>query len=61
MRNILEKFVGKSKRKYYEQHVFFETRAVCEIMWENMVEAGRQTANGDVVRRREDSICAPYN
>ena len=41
MRNVLDKIVQKIKTHIYVQYLFFENRAVCEIMWKNNVEEDR--------------------
>jgi len=35
------KFVDHIETQFYVQELFFENRAVCEIMWENNVERSR--------------------
>jgi hypothetical protein len=37
-----------------------EKRA-CEIMWKNMVEAGRQATHGNILSSRKDVLCLPDN
>jgi len=42
MRNVSDKFVEKIKTHIFHSVTFFsENRAVCEIMWEKIVERGR--------------------
>jgi hypothetical protein len=47
------KVVEKTKYTLY----FFLYRAVYEIMWKNFVV--RQATDGNILRRRKDTICMP--
>ena len=50
MRNILDAFVDKIKTHFMFNNFFFESRAVYEIMWKNMVQA-RQVTDDNIIRR----------
>jgi len=42
MKNISKNSYRENRNKFYVQLYFFKFRAVYEIMWENIVERGRQ-------------------
>jgi hypothetical protein len=42
MRNVSEKLWRKSKHTFYKEYLFVKNLAVCEIMWKNITEPGRQ-------------------
>jgi hypothetical protein len=41
MRNVSDKFAQKIKTYLRSVNFFFENRAVCEVMWKNMVQPDR--------------------
>ena len=41
MNNISDKSCRENQNTFYGQYIFFENRAVCKIMWKNIVEPAR--------------------
>jgi hypothetical protein len=41
MRNVADKVIDNKKTHFVFSNFFFESRAVYEIMWKNVVERGR--------------------
>jgi len=41
MRNVSDKICGENQKQILSLITVFANRAVCEIMWENIVEPGR--------------------
>jgi hypothetical protein len=41
MRNFTDKIVEKEHTSYVQKHFSPESRAICEIMWKNVVEPDR--------------------